>query len=230
MSSDVLAPNIPPSPVSGRHSELRPTFFMSRGNGIFTPLIPADELPTDMMIVGVPKIMNFDKTTGMTSVGEIMASGLHYEIKRGKDMDQQCGTKPSLSPQSFQVPNAVLVKHPLFADARGPTTPSSARQGSVVIDNPIASAHPATCLPTSAIENTSQAHPNKSFRWPDQHGMADKGNGHSPISVNSGKDILKPTSKNQSLDISRRSSLGAQVIVPTIDPYWLIADTPSRLL
>jgi hypothetical protein len=201
-----------------RRSELRPTFFMSRGNGVFTPLIPADELPTDMVIVGVPKIMGFGETTGMTSVGEIMASSLQYEIKVGTDIDQQCEAKNSLTAQLSRASNAVLVGQP---GAGGSTASSSATSGSFVATSPITPARPVASLSVSVVENTSRANPNTSSKCDhhrsdglDQDGTTDNAEGPSPSSVSLGKSSPELTSKDAGLDMPSRSSLGAQVSVP----------------
>lgn len=212
------------------HSELRPIFFMSRGNGIFTPLIPADELPIDMVILGVPRVMNFDKTGGMTSVGEVMASGLHYEVKVGKDADQQRGNRLSPASQPLQVPDTDPVKKPLLTGAGGLPAPFSAQFGTSIVDSLVKSAHATTLLPTPSIESSPQTRQNPSFKWPDhqqsdgsdQHSTADKDNDPSPNGDSLGKYNVKPTSKSADLDISKSSSsLGDQVTTPSSNFIFL---------
>jgi hypothetical protein len=184
----------------------RPTFFMSRGNGVFTPLIPADELPIDVAIVGVPKVMSFAQTTGMTSVGEVVTSGLHYEVKLENDIDRQPGVKPPLTSPSFHTSGTALARHALFmGDGLGiPSFPYSP-----VMNNP---STPTTGSP-------SQINPNMGFKWPDNQqsdgpsrgGTTDRSEGPPVGSAGLDKENLELASRETDLDAPRRSPLGAQV-------------------
>jgi hypothetical protein len=53
----------------------RPFFFVNRGDGVVSPLIPADELP--FCLNGVDRIMNINDTTGMLNVGTIPRQGTY---------------------------------------------------------------------------------------------------------------------------------------------------------
>jgi hypothetical protein len=202
-------------------SERRPTFFISRSNGIFTPLIPADELPPDMVVVGVPKVMSFAQTTGMTSVGEVTPSGLHYQVKIEKDVDQNSGvmhpfvSSPPYAPlPSRYAPDGVPIVFAvedgvgICSTAQGPSATSALASSICAISNP----------PSSVIENLCQANPvtgrldNQQPGRSTQRGTANGGNGSSTGGVGLDRDNLEPTSQVTDADTpGRQPPLGAQV-------------------
>lgn len=47
-----------------------PKWFISRGAGVYTALIPADELPLSVNLQGVPSTMTVDQVGGMTFIAE----------------------------------------------------------------------------------------------------------------------------------------------------------------
>ena len=51
-------------------SDPRPKWFITRGPGMYTALIPADELPDSVHLQGVTRIMTGDQVVGMTLVAE----------------------------------------------------------------------------------------------------------------------------------------------------------------
>jgi len=59
----------------------RPLYFISRGNGILTPLIAADELPQFLKIVGVPATIAMAETANMVCLGERYHSGNFYAVQ-----------------------------------------------------------------------------------------------------------------------------------------------------
>jgi hypothetical protein len=60
---------------------LRPMYFLHRGQGKLTPMIPADELPQSVKLKNVKTEMELCDTSGMISVGEVPPSGGHYELE-----------------------------------------------------------------------------------------------------------------------------------------------------
>ncbi|KAI9784267.1 MAG: hypothetical protein M1839_002327 [Geoglossum umbratile] len=189
----------------------RPTFFMSRGNGVFTPLIPADELPIDVAIVGVPKVMSFAQTTGMTSVGEVVASGLHYEVKLENDIDRQPGVKPPLMSPTFHTSGTALARQALFMG-----------DGLGISSLPYSSAMSGPSTP--ATGSPSQTNSNMGFKWPDnrQSGgpnrgdTTDRSEGPPVGSAGLDKENLELASQETDLDAPRRSPLGAQAVIDAI--------------
>ncbi|PWY95225.1 hypothetical protein BO94DRAFT_620699 [Aspergillus sclerotioniger CBS 115572] len=52
-------------------SPIKPQHFCTRPDGVSTPLIAVDELPTQISIRGVPRTLQPDQTRGMTSLGTV---------------------------------------------------------------------------------------------------------------------------------------------------------------
>ncbi|KAK3678953.1 hypothetical protein LTR78_001406 [Recurvomyces mirabilis] len=74
-SNMLPAPALPPP---------RPEFFLSRSNtGLLVPLIPADELPFNISLQGVPRVMRAEDTVGMQCVSYIPYVGTTYKLDRG---------------------------------------------------------------------------------------------------------------------------------------------------
>jgi len=62
-------------------SQPRPLYFLSRNNGLLVPLIPADELPFNVRLQGVPRVMQFDQTYGMQHVGTAPYTGMTFKLE-----------------------------------------------------------------------------------------------------------------------------------------------------
>ena len=62
----------------------RPRWFLSRGKGTFVPLIPADELPPGIHLVGAPREMTIASAVGMEFVGEFPLPQRHYVLETNK--------------------------------------------------------------------------------------------------------------------------------------------------
>ncbi|KAK4556565.1 hypothetical protein LTR86_006136 [Recurvomyces mirabilis] len=61
----------------------RPQFFLSRSNtGLLVPLVPADELPFNISLQGVPRVMRAADTVGMQCVGYVPYVGTTYKLER----------------------------------------------------------------------------------------------------------------------------------------------------
>ncbi|KAE8379678.1 hypothetical protein BDV26DRAFT_291133 [Aspergillus bertholletiae] len=61
-------------------SPLRPQFFCARPNGTLTPLVAVDELPSHILIRGVPRTLSANETQGMTSLGTVSPRAQTYVI------------------------------------------------------------------------------------------------------------------------------------------------------
>ncbi|KAI9768833.1 MAG: hypothetical protein M1840_004647 [Geoglossum simile] len=216
MFSRAPAPRSPPMIISER----RPTFFISRGDGTFTPLIPADELPANMAVLGAPRVMSFAQTIGMTSVGEVTPSGLHYQVKLEEDVDQRSGARhpfvspsshaPSLSPCAPDtVPIVISVDGGVFSAAQGFSATSILATPTRATSN----------LSASVTENPPRANPstarleNQQSDRPIQRGTASGGKGPPTAGIGQlGRDHSGPTSQVTDMDPPRRSLLSAQVV------------------
>ena len=58
-----------PSPTTIPSQSPRLCYFISRSNGTFVPLVPADELPYSVRLMGVPRAMKIEHSCGMSHVG-----------------------------------------------------------------------------------------------------------------------------------------------------------------
>ncbi|GAB7358619.1 hypothetical protein MBLNU230_g3849t1 [Neophaeotheca triangularis] len=101
-------------PVS--HSAPYLSYFISRTNGPLVPLIPADELPFNVRLQGVPRVLTFDQTYGMQHVGTAPYTGQVFK------QDPQSTTHPSIS----QPGSSATPEHSLEA---GYSTPYSHHRG-----------------------------------------------------------------------------------------------------
>ncbi|KAI6914240.1 hypothetical protein KC318_g9847 [Hortaea werneckii] len=73
---DRSAIQIPP-----QAAQPRPLYFISRNNGVFVPLVPADELPYTIRLQGLPRVLPFDQTVGMQHVGTAPYTGMTFKIE-----------------------------------------------------------------------------------------------------------------------------------------------------
>lgn len=58
-------------------------YFISRSNGNIVPLIPADELPYSVKLMGVPRAMKMEHSCGMHHVGTHPFTGQHFKLDPG---------------------------------------------------------------------------------------------------------------------------------------------------
>lgn len=56
-------------------------YFISRSNGTLVPLIPADEMPFNIRLLGVPRILSPDQIYGLQHVGSVPYSGLTFKLE-----------------------------------------------------------------------------------------------------------------------------------------------------
>lgn len=71
-------------------AQSRPTFFCSRPNGALTPMIAVDDLPSHVIVRGVPRSLSVEETQGMTSCGMLLSRSEPYVV------DGPAGTQVSL--------------------------------------------------------------------------------------------------------------------------------------
>lgn len=91
-------------------SPLKPQFFVLRPNGIQVPLIAMDEVPTNVIVHGVPRILNAEDTAGMISIGEHNSRHLHYDVEFAGSKNSPFEYRPSRSIQSSPAPSSVTTK------------------------------------------------------------------------------------------------------------------------
>lgn len=76
MHDSSTTPHIAPPSNSPRLN-----YFISRSNGNIVPLIPADELPYKMRLVGIPRVMRMEQTCGMSHVGTHPITGQYFKLE-----------------------------------------------------------------------------------------------------------------------------------------------------
>jgi hypothetical protein len=57
-----------------------PGYFLVRTTGEVVPLIAVDELPTSIELVGIPRSLDLEETTGMLNLGLQRSTGGFYQI------------------------------------------------------------------------------------------------------------------------------------------------------
>ncbi|KAK0334039.1 hypothetical protein LTR94_018235, partial [Friedmanniomyces endolithicus] len=73
---------MPPAYQQLPPAQPRPLYFISRDTGIVVPLIPADELPFNVRLAGVPRVLRMEDTLGMQHVGTVSYTGMTYALER----------------------------------------------------------------------------------------------------------------------------------------------------
>lgn len=87
---------MPPKPADMASSPKKgPGHFLVRNTGEVVPLIPVDELPIGMEIIGVPRSLDLTATVGMLNLGLVRSTGHVYEStkKDAAKKDQGVATK-----------------------------------------------------------------------------------------------------------------------------------------
>ncbi|KAK5127173.1 hypothetical protein LTR85_008534 [Meristemomyces frigidus] len=85
-------PQMPPQP-----NQPRPLYFLSRNNGLLVPLIPADELPFNVRLQGIQRVMQFDQTYGMQHVGTAPYTGIIFKLENDTAMMQRSNSQPPVA-------------------------------------------------------------------------------------------------------------------------------------
>ena len=68
-------------PITIPSQSPRLCYFISRSNGTFVPLIPADELPYSVRLTGVPRAMKIEHSCGMSHVGTHAFTGQLFQLE-----------------------------------------------------------------------------------------------------------------------------------------------------
>lgn len=90
----------------------KPQWFISRGAGVYTALIPADELPHSVNLRGVSSTMTVDQVVGMTLVAEPGPSRQRFLLD-GHSFPVGYGRVDSAFPSPVDIPS----KHFFAPDA-----------------------------------------------------------------------------------------------------------------
>jgi hypothetical protein len=145
-----------PPPIAIPFQPPRLCYFISRSDGNIVPLVPADELPYSVRLIGVPRAMKMEHTCGMNHVGVHPSTGQYFKLET--DAIQQVTDRTSGSKQRFTAPfrdeqvrpettnplkteQALSPQPPIPATAmswRRPDDAASARS-QIIIDNIVAS-------------------------------------------------------------------------------------------
>lgn len=96
-------------------SQPRLLYFISRSNGVFVPLIPADELPFNVRLQGVSRVLTLDQTPGMQHVATAPYTGLTFNLEHDVAM-QRSTSQPETATHS-RSPSNPESKHFLPPDA-----------------------------------------------------------------------------------------------------------------
>lgn len=89
----------------------RPKWFVTRGPGVYTALIPVDELPYSVNLQGVPRTMTGDQVVGMTLVAGTGPPQHRYLLDRqspfpGQTLTESAPEAPVTPPSKFFAPDA----------------------------------------------------------------------------------------------------------------------------
>ncbi|KAF2099733.1 hypothetical protein NA57DRAFT_75237 [Rhizodiscina lignyota] len=81
-------------PTSGPRAQdgPKPQWVLSRGNGIFTPLVPVDELPSYVQLQGAPRVITLHQANGMTLLGEQKHTSFYVAVP-----EHQLPIRPAVS-------------------------------------------------------------------------------------------------------------------------------------
>ena len=93
-----LAGNMDPQAlVFSAHSPSQPhiVYFISRSNGMLVPLVPADELPYNVRLHGLPRTLRFDQTYGMQHVGTQPYTGATFKLENETSVMRPASQPPT---------------------------------------------------------------------------------------------------------------------------------------
>ncbi|KAK1055711.1 hypothetical protein LTR74_015486 [Friedmanniomyces endolithicus] len=77
-------------------------YFISRDTGIMVPLIPADELPFNVRLAGVPRVLRMEDMLGMHHVGMVAYTGMTYALERDIHTGVKMLEDPAAAMQAMQ--------------------------------------------------------------------------------------------------------------------------------
>lgn len=92
-------------------------WFISRGNGILVPLIPADELPTEVQLQDVPRNMDFARIRNMECLGEYPYAGTYTLASASIFPTNRADSSLNASPHKQIQPTSSIQKQFLAPDA-----------------------------------------------------------------------------------------------------------------
>jgi len=107
----------------------RPRWFVSRGAGVYTALIPADELPNSVNLQGVSRNMTVNQVVGMTLVAETGPSGQCYCLDQQLFDPDQALIKPGVATPVVPSSNQFFAPDAHVGDASSHQSPASASTG-----------------------------------------------------------------------------------------------------
>lgn len=125
------------SPPPAIQSQSRIAYFITRTNGTPVPLIPADELPYNVKLQHVPRVLTPDQTYGLHYVGNSPYTGNTFRLEKSSSynnnmhrFDCQPAEENSYShgpcnaaPRQFQAPDS-MVRQSIFQDSTRAPPPS----------------------------------------------------------------------------------------------------------
>ena len=106
--------------------DFAPAWYISRGNGVYVPLVAADELPNSIELDGVPRQLNEYEASlleakNATLVGEVLGSGKNYTLLQPKVLPTKVRWKLSTNkshgnnlakPLVVQTPQSIVASLP----------------------------------------------------------------------------------------------------------------------
>ena len=106
-STSFRFPEIPQAtmqtPTISGHARL--TYFLTRGNGHPVPLVPADELPSDVQLQGVPRVLTSEQTCGLQYIGTAPHTGATFMLERGLNGQLPNSLQQIKPPSSAPIPS-----------------------------------------------------------------------------------------------------------------------------
>jgi len=140
----------------------RPLYFLSRNNGLLVPLVPADELPFNVRLQGVPRVMQIDKTYGMQHVGTATYTGMTFKLECDIAMQRSNSQPPAATHVRSQSSTPVNPFKQYLAPealARQALAQSANNQAAAAISAPATTHHPVSAHETSSNWRTNTTLP-----------------------------------------------------------------------
>lgn len=125
--------------IPGQPAGPRPSYFISRSNGLLVPLIAADELPFNIRLEGVTRVLRLDQTHGMQHVGTAPYSGLTYKLEQDTALFRS-SSQPASASHSRNI-SATSTNGADFLTRRAFTQSTEGKRGSAALPPRPLSAH-----------------------------------------------------------------------------------------
>lgn len=84
----------------------RLSYYITRTNGTFVPLIPADELPFNVRLQGVPRLLNSDQIFGLQQVAMLPYTGQVFKLENETTSHQRSSSQPPGNSQPHSYSNS----------------------------------------------------------------------------------------------------------------------------